>query len=771
MKKNETNRANIVNDEISSYIKDQEAIANNYVMKCFTVTMMVYTVTFILNLIGIFVINQGLMRKAYIPSVIIYVIVWMVTRSISMSNKKMKYFILFSIILMFTITGVFITYHVVLVLLLPILYAVLYSSKPVMRYVYILTIISTIIIVYCGYYFGLCDANMVLLTKESMQAYVVNGQFVLTQINENPALNLLLFYIIPRCLIYLAFMFVCESLFQIINGSLEKAKLSAELEEAKEAAENANRAKSQFLANISHEIRTPVNAVLGMTEMIIRESGEDAIRKYAYDVKNSSVELLGLINDILDSSKIEAGKMEIVCVEYNIGSMIHDLYAMMNLKSKEKGLQLIFDIDPFMPSVFYGDDKRIKQILINLLTNAVKYTGEGMVMLKLTCKTEGENAFLSFCVKDTGIGIQEENIGEIYEKFSRFDLSKNRNVEGTGLGMNIVQQFLSLMGSKLQIKSEYGKGSEFSFELEQKIIDKKAIGDFRERLADASEQNQYRSGYVAPDAKIMVVDDYEINLKVFKGLLKDTQIQIVEAESGQKCLDLLRKQSFDLIFMDHMMPQMDGIETLQEIKKNHLCDGVPIIMLTANTIVGEKEKYLAKGFDDFLSKPIIPEKLDAMVLKYLPAKFIQTGNPEKDKQQNEPDIQEIDTKKTTKSLQMTVIEQIGERLPDINLETGMATCSGDADFYLELLSDFAELSIKEELVQYYADGDFKNYNIRVHGFKNSAYSIGAKALGDLAYEMEKMTAKSFPIEIEMVQKHLFGQYDRICRCYKEIVKK
>ena len=242
MKKNETNRANIVNDEISSYIKDQEAIANNYVMKCFTVTMMVYTVTFILNLIGIFVINQGLMRKAYIPSVIIYVIVWMVTRSISMSNKKMKYFILFSIILMFTITGVFITYHVVLVLLLPILYAVLYSSKPVMRYVYILTIISTIIIVYCGYYFGLCDANMVLLTKESMQAYVVNGQFVLTQINENPALNLLLFYIIPRCLIYLAFMFVCESLFQIINGSLEKAKLSAELEEAKEAAENANRA-------------------------------------------------------------------------------------------------------------------------------------------------------------------------------------------------------------------------------------------------------------------------------------------------------------------------------------------------------------------------------------------------------------------------------------------------------------------------------------------------------------------------------------------------
>ncbi|MGN0403545.1 MAG: response regulator [Acetatifactor sp.] len=736
-------------DEISIYIADQEYIANNYVMKCFAVTMLVFSVAYLLNVLGIFIIEQKLMRNAFVSSVVIYSIVYIVTRFVSLSNRKMKYFILFCIILMFTITGVFITYHVVLVLLLPILYAVLYSSKPVMRYVYFLTILSTIVTVYCGYYYGLCDANMVLLTSDSMQSYVSGGQFVLTQINHSPVLSLMLFFIIPRCLIYLAFMVVCSSLFHIVSGSLEKARLTEELEEAKEAAEKANRAKSQFLARMSHEIRTPVNAVMGMNEMIIRESREEQIRNYAYDVKNSSVELLSIINEILDSAKIESGKMEIVCADYEIGSLLNDLYNMISVKSREKGLQLIFDIDAGIPSKYYGDDKRIKQVLLNLLTNAVKYTNQGMVVLKLRCRVEGENAVLHYSVKDTGIGIRKEDMDKIFDTFLRVDVERNRNVEGTGLGMNIVQQLLKLMGSELKVQSEYEKGSEFSFELVQKIVNGKELGDFRERLLEASGQNQYRTGYIAPEAKILVVDDSQMNLKVFHNLLKESQIQVTEADSGKRCLELLREQKFDLIFLDHMMPEMDGIETFHAMCDNNLCSNTPVIMLTANAILGDRERYLREGFHDFLSKPIIPEKLDKIILKFLPEQFIRTGEVV-----------------ATKRQEMSV-----EEIPEIDFEAGMVTCSGDRDFYLEILQDFTQLPVKEELTEFFNKQDYKNYCIRIHGFKNNAYSIGAKALGDLAYEMEKLTREKIPEEIVILQQRLFSQYDSICRQYREIMEK
>ena len=293
------------NDDISVYITDQEYIANNYVVKCFNVTMLVYAATFVLNLLGVFVIKQELMWKAFIPSVLIFFLVHFVIRFVPLSNEKIKYFILFCIVAVFTLTGVFITYHAVLVSLLPFLYAALYSSKKAMRYVYILTVISTIIVVYGGYFYGLCDANMVLLTANETQDYIMNGEFILTQVNSNPHLSLMLFFVMPRCLIYIAFMAVCSSLFNIVSGSLEKAKLSAELEKAKVEAENASLAKSQFLARMSHEIRTPINAILGMNEMILRESKEADTREYASDVKEASTILLSIVNEILDSSKIE----------------------------------------------------------------------------------------------------------------------------------------------------------------------------------------------------------------------------------------------------------------------------------------------------------------------------------------------------------------------------------------------------------------------------------------------------------------------------------
>lgn len=609
-------------DDITVYIQDQEYIANKYVMRCFSVTMLIYMITFLLNVFGIFTVEQRLMWTGFLPSVVIYLLVLVISKQISFSNRKLKYFILFGIVLVFTIMGVTITYHVVLVSILPFLYATLYSSKRIMRYVYILTVFSTIIIVYGGYFYGLCDANMTLLTSYSLQEYMTDGQFVLTEPNPNPMITLMLYFVIPRCLIYITFASVCNSLVEIVSGSIERAKLTAALEKAKEEAEKANAAKSQFLARMSHEIRTPINAVLGMNEMILRESQETEIRKYARDVKDSSVVLLNLINEILDASKIESGMMELVNTNYEIASLLNDLYNMINVKAKEKNLKLIFDVDSSIPRAYYGDDKRIRQILLNLLTNAVKYTNHGMVEMKVRCRIENENAILHYSVKDTGIGIKKEDIGKLYDAFQRLDMTKNRDIEGTGLGMNITQQFLKLMGSELQIQSEYGKGSEFAFDIVQKVVDSEPLGNIKERLVKKDENKLEQTTWCAPEANILVVDDFKMNLRVFKSLLKKTQMQIYEAESGRECLDLVKQQSFDLIFLDHMMPEMDGIETLHEIKANNLCEGVPIIMLTANAIVGDKEKYIDEGFDDFLSKPIMPNELMEIVLHHLPEGLI-----------------------------------------------------------------------------------------------------------------------------------------------------
>ena len=608
--------------DVSNYIEDKEYVANKYVLRCFAITMAIYTCAFILDLLNVFVVDKKVMAGGYIPSLIIFLIVNVACRYISLSNPKTKKFILFSVIFVYTIMNVSITYHLVLISILPFLYAMLYSSKKVMQNVYVLTVISTIIIVYGGYYFGLCDANMALLTTSKLGSYVVDGVFTLNQVNPNPAFTLMLFFVFPRCLIYIAYMFVCTDIFNLVNGTLEKAKLAAELEKAKEDAENANNAKTQFLARMSHEIRTPINTVMGMNELILRETKEEHTEKYAHDIKDSSAILLNIINEILDSSKIESGKMEIVCGNYGIGSIFNDLYNMMSIRAKSKNLELVFDINPDMPREYYGDDKRVRQILMNLLTNAIKYTEKGKVTFKVDYTAEGENAVIHYSVKDTGIGIRQEDIGRIYDAFYRIDVERNKNIEGTGLGMNIVNQLLKLMGSELKIESEYEKGSEFSFDLVQKIVDEKPLGDFRGNLEKIKEAKAGLK-YTAPDARVLIVDDNKMNRMVFKGLIKQTKIQVDEAENGLECLGILEKQSYDLIFLDHMMPEMDGVETLAAIKEKQLCDGVPIVMLTANAIVGDKEKYLSLGFDDFLSKPIVPEILDEMITKYISDELIK----------------------------------------------------------------------------------------------------------------------------------------------------
>lgn len=392
----------------------------------------------------------------------------------------------------------------------------------------------------------------------------------------------------------------------------EQQKIIAQ--QLKEASES----KSRFLANMSHEIRTPINSIIGFNEMILRENSDEAITEYATDVKSAAETLLMLINDVLDFSRIEAGKVEIIPVEYDLYNLIDSCIGMVTSRAEAKGLSLFKNIDSNVPHVLYGDSGRIQQIIINLLSNAIKYTEKGTVTLSVSGKVNKDKVTLSLAVKDTGIGIKEEDIERLYNAFDRLEERRNRNVEGTGLGLNITTNLLELMGSKLNVTSKYGEGSVFSFDIEQKII---------RSAADAGEtpvRTHEKLKFSAPNARILAVDDNKVNLKLVKSLLKQTDIQVDLAESGAKCIEMLKDSSYDIILMDHMMPEMDGIETFKRIKDEGLVDTskCTVIALTANAISGAREEYISNGFADYLSKPIKPDALDEMLLRYIPAEYV-----------------------------------------------------------------------------------------------------------------------------------------------------
>ncbi len=398
-------------------------------------------------------------------------------------------------------------------------------------------------------------------------------------------------------------------------------------ERERQRAIQANEAKTEFLAKISHEIRTPINAVLGMDEMILRESGNNTINQYAADIKVAANNLLSIINEILDSSKIESGKMEIIPANYKISAMLNDLYNMIYVKAEEKKLKLSFKIDESIPSEYYGDDVRIKQVLVNLLTNAVKYTVSGEVKLTLTMKKVGDKAILHFSVIDTGIGIKEKDIDALFSAYQRIDEKHNRYVEGTGLGMSITTQLLKLMGSQLKVESTYGKGSTFSFKIEQGIVNETPLGDFRKDDVKHVEADEVMN-YTAEDAKILIVDDNKTNRKVFSYLLKKVKVQITEASSGMECLENICKEKYDIIFLDHMMPEMDGIETLQKMKvlSANQNQETPVIMFTANAIKGAKEYFQENGANGYLTKPVKLEELDKIFTEYLDSSMIKYNN-------------------------------------------------------------------------------------------------------------------------------------------------
>lgn len=499
-----------------------------------------------------------------------------------------------------------------------------------------------------------------------------------------------------------------------------------------EEARQANNAKSTFLANMSHEIRTPINTVLGLDTMILRECKDPDIRKYAINIQGAGHSLLSIINDILDFSKIESGKMEIIPVDYDLSSVINDVTNMIIVKAEDKGLAFHVNVDNSIPSRLYGDDVRIRQILVNLLTNAVKYTNRGSVTLTVNGTTEG-NIFKMYCsVRDTGIGIKPEDKAKLFDEFVRIEEKRNRNIEGTGLGINIVTQLLNLMGSKLQVSSIYGEGSDFSFVLEQEITNKEPIGNLEDRIREQAVDYDYEVSYAIPDASLLVVDDNPMNRLVFRELLKGLQCEIVEAESGAQCLELVKEHRYDIVFMDHMMPEMDGIETFHAMQNmpENLCADVPVIVLTANAVSGAKEMYMAEGFTGFLSKPVEPEKLEKMIYSLLPKHMLveveKTEAPIKPAETNAaaetfPKIEGVDWN-------YALLHLPSEEMLKETVKAFYMSIDTEADYLSEMYSRIVANAEDVEAMDL--------FRIRIHAMKSSATLIGILPLAGTAAMLE-----------------------------------
>lgn len=529
-------------------------------------------------------------------------------------------------------------------------------------------------------------------------------------------------------------------------------KLFANLNRDIHAINAANEAKSTFLSNMSHEIRTPINAVLGLDEMILRGSHEQEIKNYAREIQSSGKSLLSIVNDILDFSKIEAGKMEILPFEYDLSSTINDLVNMIASRAEKKGLELKMNVDPTVPHCLFGDETRIKQCVLNLLTNAVKYTERGTVTMNISFeKIDEERIKLKLQVLDTGIGIKEEDLKKLFSPFERIEENRNRTIEGTGLGMSIVKSLLAAMGTQLEVKSVYGQGSDFSFTVEQKVVDWEPMGDYDVMKLRALEQagGEYHESFQAPEAQILVIDDTPMNITVFCGLLHSTRIKIDKATSGMEALEMAHDKKYDMLFVDHRMPKMDGVEMIKilradesSVNQHSIC-----IALTANALSGAKEMYLSVGFDGYLSKPVDGLKLESILSQMLPAeKVLKEGDEGFVK--HEPVQGEVNAANGgvmggnagsagLSPNDAAALSKLFEKKFDVNIVDGLRNCSG-AEIYMDAARNFYD-AIEEksnDIEGFAAVEDWTNYTVLVHALKSSARLIGAGELSSLAASLE-----------------------------------
>lgn len=565
------------------------------------------------------------------------------------------------------------------------------------------------------------------------------------------------YYVVQEVVISLGIIFMSLIVAEIVNSLIteQNHRLLDALRKEKRSqqeAEAANMAKSSFLANMSHEIRTPINAILGMNEMILREEKDPAIRGYAGNIQASGNSLLSIVSDVLDISKIESGKLEIIPVDYEVNSLISDCCNMAAGRAKAKELELLVECADNVPMKLCGDETHIRQIIMNLLTNAVKYTEKGTVKLIVSGSFNDGGFVLKVDVSDTGIGIAEENLPQLFTQFQRFDLQRNRNIEGTGLGLSIVKRLCDLMSGTITARSVLGSGSTFTVELPQKVVDSTPCGGVNLNYS-AGAEHEYHHSFEAPEAKILAVDDLPVNLLVIANLLKETRIKIDTAGSGRECLDKCSQQKYDLILMDHMMPEMDGVQTFEKLHGDKSSPNfeTPVIMLTANALAGMREQYMDVGFADYVSKPVRGAKLEEAIRRNLPESLIKPASPE--------------IPAEAVSTEPSGFADICSAVPELNVNAALQYCCGSAELLNDLLHDFTENDHFSDLKAAFEEKRWEDYRRHAHSLM-----IGLTGLSERARASELALKGGCTEFAELNHDSLIEEYSALLGKIKDYLK-
>lgn len=570
------------------------------------------------------------------------------------------------------------------------------------------------------------------------------------------------YYVVQEVVISLGIIFMSLIVAEIVNSLIteQNHRLLDALRKEKRSqqeAEAANMAKSSFLANMSHEIRTPINAILGMNEMILREEKDPAIRGYAGNIQASGNSLLSIVSDVLNISKIESGKLEIIPVDYEVNSLISDCCNMAAGRAKAKELELLVKCADNVPMKLCGDETHIRQIIMNLLTNAVKYTEKGTVKLIVSGRFTDGGFVLKVDVSDTGIGIAEENLPQLFTQFQRFDLQRNRNIEGTGLGLSIVKRLCDLMSGTITARSVLGSGSTFTVELPQKVVDSTPCGGVNLNYS-AGAEHEYHHSFEAPEAKILAVDDLPVNLLVIANLLKETRIKIDTAGSGRECLDKCSQQKYDLILMDHMMPEMDGVQTFEKLHGDKSSPNfeTPVIMLTANALAGMREQYMDVGFADYVSKPVRGAKLEEAIRRNLPESLIKPASPE--------------IPAEAVSTEPSGFADICGAVPELNVNAALQYCCGSAELLNDLLHDFTENDHFSDLKAAFEEKRWEDYRRHAHSLKSTSLMIGLTGLSERARASELALKGGCTEFAELNHDSLIEEYSALLGKIKDYLK-
>lgn len=570
------------------------------------------------------------------------------------------------------------------------------------------------------------------------------------------------YYVVQEVVISLGIIFMSLIVAEIVNSLIteQNHRLLDALRKEKRSqqeAEAANMAKSSFLANMSHEIRTPINAILGMNEMILREEKDPAIRGYAGNIQASGNSLLSIVSDVLDISKIESGKLEIIPVDYEVNSLISDCCNMAAGRAKAKELELLVECADNVPMKLCGDETHIRQIIMNLLTNAVKYTEKGTVKLIVSGRFTDGGFVLKVDVSDTGIGIAEENLPQLFTQFQRFDLQRNRNIEGTWLGLSIVKRLCDLMSGTITARSVLGSGSTFTVELPQKVVDSTPCGGVNLNYS-AGAEHEYHHSFEAPEARILAVDDLPVNLLVIANLLKETRIKIDTAGSGRECLDKCSQQKYDLILMDHMMPEMDGVQTFEKLHGDKSSPNfeTPVIMLTANALAGMREQYMDVGFADYVSKPVRGAKLEEAIRRNLPESLIKPASPE--------------IPAEAVSTEPSGFADICGAVPELNVNAALQYCCGSAELLNDLLHDFTENDHFSDLKAAFEEKRWEDYRRHAHSLKSTSLMIGLTGLSERARASELALKGGCTEFAELNHDSLIEEYSALLGKIKDYLK-